>query len=126
MDLINLGSTDLRLRLAFQDPTVGPPTNVAFSTSPIALPSGSGWTRVAFPVTAGDLTAAQGTVAAALSGTTALYLYHSDVAAPPGNLTPAVVAQLGVDNITAVPEPGAALLIGLGLSALASRRSPRR
>ena len=34
MDLINLGPTDLNLRLLFSDESAGPPQNLAFSTTP--------------------------------------------------------------------------------------------
>ncbi|HEX6985824.1 MAG TPA: hypothetical protein VF170_10620, partial [Planctomycetaceae bacterium] len=57
MDLINLGTTDLSLRLMFANPTVGPPTDLAFSTEAVVLPAGGGWTPVMFPVRPADLTA---------------------------------------------------------------------
>lgn len=48
MDVINLGNSDLALRLLLEDPLGGPPTNVAFSSDPIAVPTGSGWKPVKF------------------------------------------------------------------------------
>ena len=49
MDLINLGATDLQIRLLFEDPMGGPPTDEAVSTSPFLLPAGSGWVHAFFP-----------------------------------------------------------------------------
>lgn len=131
MDVFNLGSSDLSLRLMFMDPTTGPPTNVAVSTEAVFLPGGSGWTPVTFPVLASDLTAQLGDVNAALSSTTVLRLFHGiDTGFPPQP----VVATLGVDNIcalgadgdpsvcgnggTPVPEPGALVLLGFGMIGL--------
>lgn len=135
MDVNNLGATDLFLRLLFEDPTAGPPSNTAFSTEAILLPAGSGWTSVMFPILATDLTAGLGSVAGALANATTLRLFHSSSATFPGE---AVAAALGVDNIsalgsdgggggggTSVPEPGALGLLGLGLAGLAMRRRRR-
>jgi len=119
MDVLNLGSTDLSLRLLFEDPVAGPPSNVAASTLGISLPAGGGWTSVVFPIAPGDLTALMGTVENALGGATVMRLFHASATAFPGD---PIVAQLGVDNVRAVPEPSATLLLACGLAALAGRR----
>jgi hypothetical protein len=124
MDVINLGTTDLFLRLMFEDPTVGPPENIAFSSDPVVLSAGSGWTPVAFSTRPAQLTAGLGDVLTALSNTTFLRLYHSvnDNFPNPINPIDAVVGQLGFDNITAVPEPATVLLFVGGLTVCAMRR----
>lgn len=119
MAVNNLGSTELALRLLFEDPTGGPPVNEAFSTDAVLVPPGSGWMAVAFPIRPADLTAVLGDVTAALTHTTIMRLYHSP---DPGFPGPAVVASLGVDNIAAVPEPLTALLFGSGLVAMLFRQ----
>jgi hypothetical protein len=116
MHVNNLGTTELALRLMFADPTVGPPENIAFSTDPIQIPAGSGWTPIEFPVRSSDLTAGIGSVLEALRHTTELRLYHSTAPNFPNPVFPveSITAQLGVDNIQAVPDasPTALLLAG--------------
>lgn len=125
MDVINLGNTDLNLRLLFEDPLVGPPENVAFSAVPILVQAGSGWTSIQFELGVADLEAALGDVTAALTNATILRIYHSS--GSPGFPPEPVVSQLGIDNIralgTPVPEGSATvLLLGCTLTILALLR----
>lgn len=133
MDVRSLGLSTLFLRLMFEDPTLtGPPSNIAFSSTPIVLPAGGAWTRVAFPLFgAGGLVAGLGTVDQALTNTTALRIYHSENPGFPNPVFPIdpVVGQLGIDNITAVstvPEPATSLLFGAGALALLFHRRRKR
>ncbi len=137
--LINLGSTDLYLRLMFEDPgSMTPPSNIAFSDDAFFLPAGGGWTEAFFSASPAALLAGIGTVEGALANTTTLRLYHSfDDAFPnPPFGTQPIIAQLGLDDFRAVraagavPEPAswALLIAGFGLAAGALRtrtRSPR-
>ena len=122
MDLNNLGSTDLSLRLFLGDPNLA----ASFSASAVLLPAGSGWRHVVFPT----LPAALRDAAAPLLAPSAplqvpeLRLYHS-TSAVGVRAADAVSATLGVDNITAVPEPAAAWLLLCGLAAGALRRRVR-
>jgi hypothetical protein len=105
----NLGSTDLRLRLAFgsaSDPKAG--GTWFASTQPANLPAGSGWTNVSFPIDSSALTRVQGTASyqTLMAGVATLRILHASTASNQG---PNVVATLGVDNITA---QGAAALAG--------------
>jgi hypothetical protein len=130
MDVINLGQTDLYLRLMFEDPLLGPPTNIAYSTNSIFLPAGSGWTTVGFIVVPESLTPGLGSVNGALTGTTAIRLYHSQNPGFPNPVFPIdpVNGQLGVDNIraSAIPEPATTFLLGTGLAALAVKLRKRK
>jgi hypothetical protein len=115
----NLGATDLALRLLFEHAPAGPPTDLALSTDPVLVPAGGGWVPVTFPIGPDDLTAALGSVDAALTGANVLRLFHSPTPEFPG---PPATAVLGVDNITAafvpaqvVPEPGALVLFAASL-----------
>lgn len=119
MNALNMGNTDLMLRLVFEDPNGGPPDNIAVSTLGVSVDAGTGWQQIFFDVTASDLTALQGTAEAALSGATLIRLMHNpDATFPP----PAIVGQLGVDNITAVPEPMTLGALSLGVFALLRKR----
>jgi len=115
MDLRNLGSTDLSLRLL-----LGGAGNVnVISLTPVPLAAGGGWTHVHFDLSPAALTAGALPV---LGGVIQLRIFHAPDALFPG---PNIEAQLGVDNISAVPEPGRmALLLG-GLAMLAMRRRRR-
>lgn len=106
MDLNNLGSTDLAIRLYLENPTVGPPTDTAV-TDAFLLPVGSGWQRATFAVDPGALTGLTGDIDTLLANVTALRIFHGPLAAFPG---PSSVGVLGVDNVAAVPLPAAGWL----------------
>lgn len=127
MDVNNLGTTDLFLRLLFEDPMGGPPVNEAF-TPAIFLPAGSGWTPISFLVTPGSLIVEDGSAMGALQNTTILRIFSNDEAEGPDEAAP-IEALLGVDNIqavaTPVPEPSSLILLATGAVAV-YRRSRRR
>jgi hypothetical protein len=126
MDLNNLGTTDLSLRLEIEGP-IGPmgPEKIAVSTAPFLLNAGSGWTNAFFPTGLDSLTASLGTVAGALANAEVLRILHNP-AASQSTAAPAVAASLGVDNITAVPEPASWPLALAGFAMIAVARQLRR
>lgn len=128
---INLGQTALSLRLLVEDPTTGPPSNVAASANGIALAVGSGWQTLEFPIFGPNgLAAILGSANAALSNVTVIRIYSSPTFT---SEPPPIAAQLGLDNITAirasaVPEPSTVVLFGMGavgMLAVARRRRSR-
>jgi hypothetical protein len=131
MSANNMSGVDLFLRLVFEDPIPGPPMNIAYSSDPILLPAGSGWTPIVFPVAPGFLTAPPGfgDVDTALHNTTLIRLYHSEDDNFPNPVFPidTVVAQLGVDNIaaTTIPEPATLTLLATGIGTIAAKRRRR-
>ena len=127
MSVRNPGASDLNLRLFFEDPMGGPPTNTAFSTDSILVQAGNEWQTVIFGVRPGDLSPGTGSVLDALTNATAFRIYP---AAAPGFPGEPIVALLDVDNIqalAAVPEPAtwAMMIAGFGLAGAAMRRRSR-
>ena len=122
MDLMNLGNTDLALRLYLENPMAGPPTDDAV-TDAFLLPAGAGWQRAIFNVGATGLTALNGDLNTLLSNVTAIRIIHNpDPTFPP----PAVTSVLGVDNIAAIPEPSALVLVASGIALVLAVQRRRR
>lgn len=117
MNVNNQGGTDLVLRLI-----IAGPQNLG-TVAPVNLPAGSGWTTVTFPLTPGNLTG--GTYSTTMAAVGGITLLHSpSTATTLGSGIPSIAATLGVDNITAVPEPGLAGVV-VGTMALLGRRTRR-
>jgi hypothetical protein len=116
MDLRNFGSTDLSLRLALY----GPGGLVSVTNDVVNLSSSGAWTRASFSLTPSLLT---GDALTVLAGVLDIRLFHGTTALFPGQI---IAGNLGVDNISAVPEPGPAALLLAGLGGVAwLRRRPR-
>lgn len=118
MWLNNLGATDLSLRLWLLSST-----GASVTTAAVPLPAGSGWQAASFSLLPGALSG-QGTGFASLDDVDELRLFHATGASFPGAN---IAARLGVDNVTAVPEPAASALMLAGLATLLARhRGARR
>jgi hypothetical protein len=121
LDLRNLSKVDLNIRLGFKtDPGVGAS---GYLTTAFSLTAGSGWQHAIFLINPGSMTAVGGPAdfnTFFSGGFSEMRIINE---AGTGNLNGDIVAaQLGVDNIHAVPEPGAILLMAVGTFTFAAFR----
>ena len=90
------------------------------TTNETVLPPSSGWVSVEFALDNASLTQTQGfgTLADTLAAVDTLLIRHDpDPLSPSGEQNP-VTGTLGIDNITALPEPGSRLMLLAGIAAL--------
>ena len=129
MQVNNFGATSLRLWLVLTDE----PNGQGVSTiSSVDLPAGSGWRTVTFSLAQPNLTGEP--YATVMSNVVELNLVHylpdaqNPITLVSRNQSTAVAAQLGVDNVTAlpVPEPAFAGVAIAGTVAAMMRRGRRR
>jgi hypothetical protein len=120
MDLQNQSSTDLVIRLLFENPIAGPPTDEGITSFGAVLPANSDWMHFVFPIRPSALEAEIGDMNTLLSNVTLMRIIHSEDPDDADRVT----GQLGVDNIraNAAPEPATIFLMMSGLGAAALRR----
>lgn len=95
------------------------------STTSFALPAMTDWTRATFSLLESDLTLALGsTPYATLMSDVQMLMFRHDGGAPDATGEP-IEAEMGVDNIEAVPEPVSFAALAVGLGALVRRRVSR-
>ncbi|MGZ8901386.1 MAG: hypothetical protein ACXW3Z_14950 [Limisphaerales bacterium] len=113
-DLNNQSAVTLFIRIAFKsDPSMGAP---GYLSAPIVLPSGSGWQHFSISITAGNMTAIGGPDAYTTFFTSGIGEMRIINSASGTDLNgDFVVAQLGIDNVLAVPEPTVTALAVGGL-----------
>jgi len=118
-DFANFGDSPIFLRLALQ----GNASQRYGSTSAFTLPTDGQWHSVSFGLTAADLSLISGSdsLNTVLSGVSVLRIISA--ANGPDWRGDRIIATLGVDNITAIPEPAITTLLVLGgLTVLRKRR----
>lgn len=128
MDLNNFSAAQLEIRLMFVD--AGGQGGNFTSLDAFILPAISGWVRAVFDVSPSALVYVGAGVGSGVYNDTMdnvdRLLIRNDPGAPsPASDAPNVTAQLGIDNIRAIPEPASAALLLLGfLPLFRRRRSP--
>ena len=109
LDAHNLGPNALNLRLYLEGPG-----GTSFSLAAQATAASGPWQHLVFDLHPAALSGAA--AVAVLANVTLLRLYHSPAAAGP-QASPFLAASLGIDNVSAVPEPAHAWLLAGGLAA---------
>jgi hypothetical protein len=121
-ELNNLGANPLSLRI-----TVFGPNASYSSTNATVLPASSGWVSVEFVLDDVALTQTSGfaTLEDTLANVNTVLIRHDpDPLSPPGTPNP-VTGTLGIDNITALPEPGLLPVLAAGSALLRQLRTRR-
>jgi hypothetical protein len=125
MDLENLSSSPLTIRIAFKDGIgVGSAGYSSSDATAFTLAADSGWQHATFPLTDASFVGINGpgeTFNSLLAGPAEFRILSSTVPALDGG---AVSGPLGIDNVAvAVPEPtSASFLIGGAMTLLGKRR----
>lgn len=124
-DVANFGTEPLELRvLAIEN---GFASRYA-STSSVVVPTGGAWIHVVFDLSASGMTLVGGSavdVATALSDVQTFLIRHQPGVPTGIGGAPNTVGQLGIDNITATPEPATLGLLAIGGIAIIRRRTVR-
>jgi hypothetical protein len=104
MDLRNLGNSSLSIRIAFNGP------GGWWITAAESVPAFAGWGNHLFDIRASALVASAGgsNAAATLANVTEMRILHSP---DPDHTGVILSSTMLVDNVTAVPEPSALLLL---------------
>jgi hypothetical protein len=119
MDLLNPGPTPLSMRIVIRESAGGATTPGYASATPFLLPADGVWHPAIFSLNSASLTGINSPLPLSMDLTNVNDFRLLSSAAPSG-VGDVVTGQFGVDNITAVPEPSALLLLIVG-AALAWR-----
>jgi hypothetical protein len=124
MDLNNFGDVQLSIRIAFKQ-ELGP-LAPGYVSQPFILPAGSGWQHFVFSIDMVTMIAINNPAPfnTFFSGNFEEVRIINSIT-PNLNGDP-IAAQLGIDNIHAVPEPRSFLLAATGLLAIAAARWCKR
>ena len=121
MQVRNFGATNLVLRMILENANAGDSLG---TISPVNVPAGGGWTTVSFSLASANLMG--GDYTSVMEDVTTFNLVHSPSSITARSSAPNIAAQLGIDNITAVPEPGGIVMALAGWTLLTSMAVRRR
>jgi hypothetical protein len=125
MDLNNLGTTELEIRLLLVD--AGVHGGNFTSAHSLVLPAMSGWVHAVFSLAPDQMAYIGGGVGSGVLSDTLAHvdrlLIRNDPGAPsPAGEAPSITGTLGLDNLHAIPEPTAAAALLIGAAAMMRRR----
>jgi hypothetical protein len=121
MSLQNFSGGTLPIRIAIREAFGGSGTPGYASSVPFNLAADGQWHTAFFSFSAGSLTGINSPqpLATDLANVADFRILSS---ASPSLIGDSISAKIGVDNITALPEPGALALIGLGIAGIWLKR----
>ncbi len=116
VDMRNQGTTTLQMRVVLFG--LG---NRWTSTTPVTLAPNSGWQHLTFPITQSSLSRVlgSGTYQDSLGSVSQIMFRHATGLSSGGTT---VSATVGIDNVAAIPAPGAAGVLGVGAVLAGMRR----
>jgi len=118
LDVNNVGPNEVNLRVGIDGDG-----GLFVSTIAIPIAPGSGWRTVEIPILPGDLTSDGGfDVLSTLGNVTQLRFTSAEGPTFRGD---PIEAELLLDNIEAVPEPGTVTMLAIGVLAFSARASRR-
>jgi hypothetical protein len=125
VDMKNFSASleDLEMRLLIPFGAGGNFTSTLSQT----LPADGAWHTLTFGLTVSDLTGVDGgtDLNLTLQNVTRILIRHQSGPPTGVGVSPSIVAQMGMDNVTAIPEPATALLLGFGALVVGKRRRRR-
>ncbi len=123
LDLLNTGSTSLPVRMAIREAASGSTTPGYASTTPFMIPPDGLWHHAVFNLNAASLTGFNSPQPLSVDLANVKDFRILESAAPSG-IGDIVTAQVSVDNVAAVPEPSALVLVLI--AAVCGWRLPRQ
>jgi hypothetical protein len=122
MDLLNTGTNSVPMRISVREGTGGATTPGYASTTPFILPPDGLWHRAVFNLAAASLTGFNSPQPLSIDLANVKDFRILASAAPSG-VGDMGTAEVGVDNVTAVPEPSTFLLLLFAVAFVCRRTS---